>query len=83
MPFAPRCAMADLKDTVAINMRRLRHANGWTQEELADRVGLSVRYVGQAERGQASMSVTVLGRIATALRVEPAELVKRARAQSG
>ncbi|MGO9770722.1 MAG: helix-turn-helix domain-containing protein [Roseiarcus sp.] len=75
--------MADLKDTVATNVRRLRHANGWTQEELADRVGLSVRYVGQIERGQASMSITVLGRVANALKVEPTELVKRARAQSG
>jgi transcriptional regulator with XRE-family HTH domain len=53
--------MADLKDLVARNLLRLRQAKGWTQEELADRVGLSVRYVGQVERGQASMSVTVLG----------------------
>jgi transcriptional regulator with XRE-family HTH domain len=74
--------MADLKVTVATNVRRFRNAKGWTQEELADRVGLSVRYVGQIERGQASMSITVLGRIASALKVEPTELVKRARAQS-
>jgi transcriptional regulator with XRE-family HTH domain len=39
--------MADLKDVVARNLLRLRQAKGWTQEELADRVGLSVRYVGQ------------------------------------
>ncbi len=67
--------MADLKDTVAINVRRLRHAKGWTQEDFADRVGLSVRYVGQVERGQASVSVTVLGRLARALGVEPEGLV--------
>ena len=71
--------MGDLKDAVAINLRKLRNARGWTQEELADLVALSVRYVGQVERGQASMSVTVLGRFADALKVEPAELVKRAR----
>jgi transcriptional regulator with XRE-family HTH domain len=51
----------DLKDVIATNVIRLRHAKGWTQEELADRVGLSARYLGQVERGQASMSVTVLG----------------------
>jgi DNA-binding XRE family transcriptional regulator len=56
--------MGDLKDAPASNLRRLRPRNGWTQEELADRVGLSVRYVGQVERGQPSMSVRVLGRIA-------------------
>ena len=81
VPVAPRCAMADLRDIVAINVRRLRHDKGWTQEDLADRVGLSVRYVGQIERAQASMTVTVLGRVADAFRVEAAELVKRARSR--
>jgi transcriptional regulator with XRE-family HTH domain len=69
--------MADLKEIVAINVRQLRHEKGWTQEELADRVGLSARYVGQIERAQASMTVTVLGRIAEALKVEASELVRR------
>ena len=71
--------MADLKDVVALNLRRLRQANGWTQEELADRVGLSVRYVGQVERGQASMSVTVLGQFADALAIDVTELVRSTR----
>ena len=71
--------MADLKDIVAINVRRLRRERGWTQEDLADRVGLSARYIGQIERSQASMTITVLGRIANALKVEAAELVKRSR----
>ncbi|WP_374658334.1 helix-turn-helix domain-containing protein [Phenylobacterium sp.] len=31
----------DLKEVVAINLRRLRHAKGMTQEELAERAGLS------------------------------------------
>lgn len=61
---------------MAINLRRLRRAKGWTQEELADRVGLSVRYVGQCERGQASMSVTVLGRFADVLATDATVLVK-------
>jgi transcriptional regulator with XRE-family HTH domain len=73
--------MADLKETVATNIRRLRHGKGWTQEDLADRVGLSARYVGQIERGQASMTITVLGRIANALEVEAAKLVTRPRSR--
>lgn len=71
--------MGDLKDVVAVNLRRLRQVRGWTQEELAERVGLSVRYLGQVERGQASMSVTILGRFAVALGVDAAELVKSSR----
>jgi transcriptional regulator with XRE-family HTH domain len=74
--------MADLKEIVAINVRRLRYNRGWTQEDLADRVGLSARYVGQVERAQASMTVTVLGRLATALKVDAGELLKRIRDKS-
>lgn len=67
----------DLKDVVAANVRHLRHECDLTQEELADRVGLSFRYIGSVERGQASPSVTVLGRLASALGVEASVLVTR------
>ena len=66
----------DLKEIMARNLRRTRHDKKLTQEELADRAGLSMRYVGSIERGDVSASVTVLGRIAEALGVEPAELLK-------
>ena len=66
----------DLKEVMAINLRRLRHAKGMTQEELAERAGLSARYVGGIERADVSASVTVLGRIAEALEVEATELVR-------
>jgi transcriptional regulator with XRE-family HTH domain len=68
--------MADLKDTLALNVRRFRQARGWSQEELAGRVGLSARYIGSVERGQAAASVTVLGRIADALNICPCELIQ-------
>ena len=71
MPIAPPCAMADLKETVAINVRRLRHERGWTQEDLADRVGLSARYVGQIERAQASMTTPCSGGSRMRLRSRP------------
>lgn len=67
----------DLKDVMATNLRKLRHARGLTQEEVAERAGLSARYVGAMERADVSASVTVLGRIAEALDVEPTELVRR------
>jgi transcriptional regulator with XRE-family HTH domain len=68
--------MVDLREILAKNLGKLRRARHWTQEELADRVALSSRYVGQLERAQASASVTVLGRLADALGVEPAELLR-------
>ena len=50
-----------------MNLRRKRHDLQMTQEELAERAGLSARYVGAIERGDVSASVTVLGQIAEAL----------------
>jgi transcriptional regulator with XRE-family HTH domain len=69
----------DLKEVMAVNLRRLRHAKGMTQEELAEQAGLSARYVGGIERADVSASVTVLGRIAEALEVEATELVRSTR----
>jgi len=66
----------DLKEVMAVNLRRLRHAKKMTQEELAESAGLSARYVGGIERADVSASVTVLGRIAEALEVEATELVR-------
>jgi transcriptional regulator with XRE-family HTH domain len=66
----------DLKEAMATNVRRARHARDLTQEELADRAGLSTRYLGSIERAAVSASVTVLGQIARALRVEACELIR-------
>ena len=67
----------DLKEIMARNLRRTRHDKKLTQEELADRAGLSMRYVGAIERGDVSASVTVLGQIADALEIEPGDLLKK------
>ena len=66
----------DLKKAMAVNVRRTRHAKELTQEELADRAGLSARYLGSIEREAVSASVTVLGQLAQALRVDPCELIR-------
>lgn len=66
----------DLKEVMAVNLRRMRHDRDMTQEELADRAGLSTRYVGAIERADVSASVTILGKIAEALGVEPGALLK-------
>jgi transcriptional regulator with XRE-family HTH domain len=44
-------------------------------------VGLSARYLGSIERASVSANVTVLGRVAKALRVEPCELIQSAQRQ--
>ena len=74
---SPRAMAADLKDILAIRVRQVRHTRGWTQEELADRAGISARYVGNIERGVVSASVTVLGRLARALGIDPGDFLRR------
>ncbi|MBJ7499679.1 MAG: helix-turn-helix transcriptional regulator [Sphingopyxis sp.] len=66
----------DLKEIMARNLRRLRHDKQLTQEELADRAGISARYIGAIERAAVSASVTILGQIAVALGIEPADLLR-------
>lgn len=66
----------DLKEVMATNMRRLRYDKKLTQEELAERSGLSMRYIGSIERGAVSASVSVLGKVAEALDVDPCDLIR-------
>jgi len=69
----------DLVADLAVNLRKARHAKGLTQEELADRAGLSARYVGGIEQARYAATVRVLGRLAEALRIDPCDLIHRAR----
>lgn len=71
----------DLKEVMAVNLRRLRHDKELTQEELADRAAISARYVGKIERANVSASVSVLGRLATALDVDPCELIRQGKSR--
>lgn len=66
----------DLKRAMATNVRCTRHEKGFSQEELANRAGLSARYLGSIERAAVSASVTVLGRLAQALHVDACELIR-------
>jgi transcriptional regulator with XRE-family HTH domain len=57
-------------------VRRVRKQLVWTQEDLADRAGLTTTYVGQVERGDKVPSLTVVLKLAGALEVLPAELLE-------
>jgi len=67
----------DLKDILATNLRRVRNECGKTQEEMAHILGISSRYLGSIERGRVSPSVTMLGKFAAALKVEPCALIQK------
>ncbi|SKA40334.1 Helix-turn-helix domain-containing protein [Enhydrobacter aerosaccus] len=66
----------DLRDVFAANLRRLRNAKGLSQEELAHQASVSRSYMSQLEKGEFYASLNVIGRLADALKVEPADLLK-------
>ncbi len=66
-----------LREVVAINIRDLRKARGWSQEELAGLAGINRNYVGMLEAGKNAASVDKLEQIAAALEVDPASLLQR------
>lgn len=66
----------DLRDVFATNLRRLRHAKGLSQDDLAYEAEISRSYLSQLEKGSFYASLKIVGKIATTLGVEPAELLR-------
>ena len=66
----------DLRGVFAANLRRLRHAKGISQDDLALEANVSRSYLSQIESGSYYASLKVIGRLAEALDAEPAELLK-------
>jgi transcriptional regulator with XRE-family HTH domain len=65
-----------LKQTVAKNIRVLRLARGYTQEELSELAGINRNYTGMIEREERSPTIDTLEKIAKALAVEPVILLE-------
>ena len=66
-----------LREIVATNLRRLRHAKSMSQEELADRAGINRNSVGMLEREQHSATVDMLEKLAEVLEADPVEFFRR------
>lgn len=64
------------KANLAANIRKLRIAAQWSQEELADRTGIHRTYISGLERGARNPSIGVLEKIADALNVAPYKLLE-------
>ncbi|HEV7242361.1 MAG TPA: helix-turn-helix transcriptional regulator [Thermoanaerobaculia bacterium] len=59
-------------------VRRLRTRLGISQEEFADRVEIHRTYIGGIERGERNPTLTMITRIAVALNVSAAHLLREA-----
>lgn len=65
-----------LEKTFGSNVRRWRKKRGLSQEELASRAELHPTYVSGIETGYRNPTLKIVGRIAEALDVAPAELLQ-------
>lgn len=58
------------------SIRELREKNEWTQEQLADRIGMSKNGYAKLERGESQFTFERLKQIATAFDMDIVDLVK-------
>ncbi len=57
-------------------VRSLRIKKGFSQESFADKVGIHRTYVGGIERGERNPTLTMIYKIAKALRLSPNHLLR-------
>lgn len=66
----------DIRARLGSNVRRLREAKGWSQEDYADRAGIHRTYVSDIERGKRNPTVTIVEKLAKPLKVSPGALLE-------
>lgn len=65
----------DIRQRLASNLRALRTERGFSQESFAFEVGLHRTYISDLERGARNPTISVVDRIAAALKVTPGRLL--------
>jgi transcriptional regulator with XRE-family HTH domain len=66
----------DICEQFGINLRRIRHERGFTQEELAYRVGMDVSYLSELENGRKEPCLRKMKEISQGLDVPLTELLR-------
>jgi transcriptional regulator with XRE-family HTH domain len=66
----------ELRTLLSGNIRALRHINGWSQAELAEKAAISIPFLSQIEMGNKWPHPDSLAKIAGALNVQIYELFR-------
>lgn len=66
----------DLRQAFANNLRRLRHAKGISQENLAYEAGINRTYLSKLEKAGSYPGLEIIAKLATVLECEPLELLR-------
>ena len=64
----------DTKRRIGARLKSLRRGRGLTQDQVAERTGLSVNYLSRIERGLENPTLDTLLSLAGALKVDPLDL---------
>lgn len=67
----------EIREVLALNLRKRRQAQGLSQEELAHRAGVDRTYVSALERSVYAAGIDVIDSLARVLGVEAADLLHR------
>ena len=71
-----------LRGILAVRLREERARLSWSQERLAEEAGLHRTYISSVERESRNVSIDNIEKLATALTVEPSELLRIGKRQS-
>ena len=67
----------DLRQLFATNLRRIRHDRQLSQEQLAHDAGVDRAYLSRVERAVTWVGLEIVEKLASVLRVDPAEFFRR------
>lgn len=67
----------DLRQPFAANLRRIRRAQGISQEQLAHDAGIDRAYYSRVERAVTYVGLEIIGKLAETLEVDPAEFFEK------
>lgn len=70
--------MTEIRVRLGATLKACRLRRRMTQEQLAERSGLSYKFIGEIERGDANPTITTVDRLAAALGVEMSVLFREA-----
>lgn len=73
--------MSLLRSAIGTVLRRLRHQQGRTLQDVADAAGVSLPYLSEIERGRKEVSSEILASICAALGVPLTDLLEQVRAE--
>lgn len=63
-------------------IQKNRKANGWTQEQLAEKLQVTVGYISQIERGITKVNLEMLGKLSNLYNCNVADLISDSNSES-